>query len=261
MQLTDTLVVNKPAGNLDGYAGGTQAIRDTTNVSGGLRGNVNCVSFSYTIAGKNVKTFEWNNLSILNNHADEGENCSAYFQSNKFGNGPTWGTCTEICTLDELSGSEVAQEVDIWTTGKDTGFRIASDIVVGDSKFIRKGIRSTIAEATSAIRVGASGATPWARFIFGVILNSFKGCGLLLDSVADRAIWLKGKYIVGIDLSGAETQSAIRLAPGQKMTFEPTDAISWSWLNGRLRVQNSGLSILEIDTSTGDVYKLGKKVL
>lgn len=245
---------------LDGYS--NLVTRDCSNVSGGKRGMVNSARTTHTVAGKNEESFEWADLTILDNYSDHGENVAQYSQANKFGKGPTWAGCDEVCSTDPSDATPtVGREVDVWISGPDSGNRIGLDVTVGDARKIRDLPNHGVAEATCGVRVTPSGATPWARWIFGWIINGFKECGLLIDSIATRAIWLRGKYVVGLDLSTAETQSAIRLAPGQRMTFEPTDQISWSWLDGRLRVQNGSVNVLEIDTTTGDIYKKGVKVL
>lgn len=244
----------------DGY--GNPVVRDTRGIAGGNRGSVNTATYTHTIAGKDVKAFEWNALFLLDNFADEGENVAIYAQANKHSTGPAWGACIEACdtTPGDTTGL-VGAEVDVWCNGADNGLRYGLDVVVGDSKTIREGAAASTSEASAGVRVGASSVSPWARWTTGYEATHFKHAGLYLKSDATRAIHLEGSYVVGLDLSTAKTQSAIRLAPGQRMTFEPTDVISWSWLDGRLRVQNGNTSVLEIDTSTGDIYKMGKKVL
>jgi hypothetical protein len=260
MLYKENLEVRKPADH-SGYAGGIYVTRDAAGLSGGTPGNVNTATTIHGVVGRNVESFEWVLLTKLDNYSIHGQNVAAYAQANKLSTGPTWARCAETCSTERLTGGQVTDEVDVWVSGTDTGDKGCMDLTVGDGKQIRHGVKSDAAEATFATRVAACLLTPWARFIFGHIVSAFKECGILLDSIATRAIWLKGKYIVGLDFSTAECQSAIRLAPGQRMTFEPTDQISWSWLNGRLRVQNGSTNVLEIDTTTGDIYKLGKKVL
>lgn len=255
--------IEVPANDRSGYFGGLHIKRDASNIVGGNPGEVNVANYIYSIVGARNKAFEWNSLAKLDNYAKEGQNVAHYAQANKFAEGPTWARCAETCSTDPLDGGQITDEVDVWISGPDNGNRGCTDYVVGDGKFIRSNgaQKSDVAEATFGTRVAACLNTPWAKFIFGHIVSAFKECGILLDSVATRAIWLRGKYIVGLDFSTAECQSAIRLAPGQRMTFEPTDQISWSWLNGRLRVQNGSINVLEIDTTTGDIYKKGVKVL
>lgn len=200
MNLTDTLVVNKPAGNSDAYTGGIQAIRDTTEVSGGTRGHVNCVSYSYTIAGKNVKAFEWNNLSILDNYADEGENCSSYIQANKFGIGPTWAGCAEACSLDENDKSPlITYEMDSWVSGEDSGNRFTLDLVAGDSKVMRGKESSGKAEVTAAIRIGANTSCPNAKYKKGIILSKAIDTGIdATEMQGEVVLKLNSKQVIQI---------------------------------------------------------------
>ncbi len=262
MNYFENVNIRKPAEPSDGYAGGLFVNREGANMFGGTHGQVNTAVTVNTTVGKNVKAFEWNFLAKLENYADAGENCAFYAQANKHGSGNTWGACIEACdtTPSDFTGL-VGTEIDCWVTGKDNGLRWGLDIVVGDSLQIRTGKKSEQADATYGLRIGASGGTPWAKWSHAIHAVDFVHSGLHLQSKAVRGVHLEGEYIVGLDLSTAKCQSAIRLAPGQRMTFEGTDQISWSWLNGRLRVQNGSVSVLEIDTTTGDIYKKGVKVL
>lgn len=193
MNQTETLIVNKPASSTDAYSGGIQAIRDTTGVSGGIHGHVNCVNYSFTIAGKNVTAFEWNNLSVLHNYADAGENCASYIQSNKFSTGPTWAGCAEACSLDENDKTAlVTYEMDSWVSGEDSGNRITLDLVVGDSKVMRQQQSTGKAEASAAIRIGASTSAPWAKYIKGIVL------GKSIDTGID-ATEMQGKVVLKLN--------------------------------------------------------------
>jgi hypothetical protein len=244
----------------DGY--GSPIARDARGVSGGTPGNVNTASYTHTITGADEVAFEWNALFLLDNYAKAGENVALYAQANKHSSGPTWGACIETCdTTPGDSTGLVGAEVDCWVSGPDNGLRFGVDVVVGDAGTIREKKPQGTAEGSVGVRVGTCQATPWATWGVGYQATHFRYAGLHLASNATRAIHLEGNYVVGLDLSTAKTQSAIRLAPGQRMTFEPTDTISWSWRDGRLRVQNGAVSVLEIDTTTGDIYKMGKKVL
>lgn len=193
MNITETLIVNKPASSTDAYSGGIQAIRDTTGVSGGTHGHVNCVNYCFTVASKNVTAFEWNSLSVLHNYADAGENCASYIQGNKFSTGPTWAGCAEACSLDENDKTAlVTYEMDSWVSGEDSGNRITLDLVVGDSKIMRQQQSTGKAEASAAIRIGASTSAPWAKYIKGIVL------GKSIDTGID-ATEMQGKVVLKLN--------------------------------------------------------------
>ncbi len=200
MNQTETLIVNKPASSTDAYSGGIQAIRDTTGVSGGIHGHVNCVNYSFTIAGKNVTAFEWNNLSVLHNYADAGENCASYIQSNKFSTGPTWAGCAEACSLDENDKTAlVTYEMDSWVSGEDSGNRITLDLVVGDSKVMRGKESSGKAEATAAIRIGANTSCPNAKYTKGIILGKAIDTGIdATEMQGEVVLKLNSKQVIQV---------------------------------------------------------------
>lgn len=175
----------------DGYAGGVSFIRDTRGLSGGQRGNVNTSLYSYTIAGKDVKAFEWNALFVLDNFADEGENCGFYAQGNKHGKGPTWGGCIEVCdTTDDDITAVVALECDVWVSGKDDGKRYGIDIVLGDSHTKRNLPASTEVGGTAALRVSGEGT--WTT---GIDFTSAK-VKKAIELLPSQGIYIKGVNIL-----------------------------------------------------------------
>lgn len=193
MQIQEVLQVQPIASSTSGYDGGIKSIRDTSGLTGGIRGYVNCVNYSFTIAGKEVKAFEWNNLSVLHNYADEGENCAGYIQANKFGKGPTWAGCAEACSLDENDDTPlVTYELDSWVSGKEHNNRYTLDIVVGDSKVMRQKESTGVAEATAGIRIGNNPSAPWAKFKTGIIL------GKAIDQGID-ASEMQGKVVLKLN--------------------------------------------------------------
>lgn len=244
----------------DGY--GNMIKRDTTGCAGGTPGHVNTAFTSYSVAGKDVRAFEWNALFLLDNYADSGENCAVYAQGNKHGIGPTWGACFEACdtTPNDTTGI-VGTEVDCWVTGEDFGLRFGLDVVVGDSLFIRQGKRSEYAVATYGVRVAACAGTPWAKWSYGAHITDFLHSGIHLQSKATRAIHIEGEYIVAVDLAQAKSQTAIRLAEGGRITLDQYDQIAFSRVGDRVHLTNGATPVFSIDVVTGDIYKHGKKVL
>ena len=39
--------------------------------------------------------YEWNDVAVLDNHSDDGNNCARYDKAFKYGKGPTWAQCRE----------------------------------------------------------------------------------------------------------------------------------------------------------------------
>lgn len=179
----------------DGYSGAQQILRDTRGKTGGTAGTVNCASYTRTIAGKDVKQFEWNALMILDNYAAEGENVALYAQANKYASGPTWGACIEASDTTEDASALVGVEVDCWVTGPDNGQRIGIDVVVGDSKLIRGVTSSPTSQASVGLRIGSSLVSPKSSWTTGISLQ--------------------GNISTGIDLTLASTTKAIKLRAGQ----------------------------------------------
>lgn len=262
---TNGIKIKKPASAQDAYEGGLHVTRDTTNAVGGTPGHVNVGLYAYTIGGKDVKAFEWNALFLLDNYATGGENCGFYAQANTHSTGGTWGGCIEVCDADVPSKNAPMRslEVDVGASGPDNGQRYGIHLVVSDGPMGRKGIR-TAAQATYAIYAGASWGTDWARWMYGIELNSYVNAGLHMRGGEDvvRGIHIEGKHIVTLDLSGSEDQTSIRMKAGQRICFDGYDDISLSWINGRLTLTNRHVGpIFEINTTTGDIYKRGVKVL
>lgn len=266
--VSDWTKIVKPAAIDDGYMGGLMIERDTSTLIGGRPGAVNVAQYVHTIVGKQVKAFEWNSLFVLDSYADAGEHCAFYSQANKYGTAGTWAGVFESCDTQGNQGAQVALELDSWVTGPDTGSRVNLDIAVGDSKTIRQLPGGGVAEATAAIRTGASSTTPWARWVNGAVLTAFRETGLTLDSDAVRGLMLRGKYKVGLDTSNAECVTAIRMAPGQRMTFESTDQVRWGFNagpDGGLVIEWGDREVFRIDSGgsihiTGDIMRNGVKV-
>lgn len=177
----------------DGYSNVTR--RDTTGASGGIPGHVNTTTMTHSIAGRDVRAFEWAHLCLLDNHAEAGENVALYAQANKHHTGPTWGACIEACdtTPGDATGL-VGAEVDCWVSGPDNGLRYGIDVVLGDSRLHRNLPASDVVEGTSGIRVGASNIAPHSKWSKGVELT--------------------GRMDVGIDLSNCQTSAPIKLPGG-----------------------------------------------
>lgn len=203
---TNGIRIQRPAGVNDGYDGGLNMTRDTSQLSGGTPGNVNTLGFLHGIVGKLVTAFEWTLLVVQDNYADAGENVAAYFQNNKHSTGPSWALVSECSDTTGLRGACVSHEADVWITGPDNGSRVGIDVVAGDALAIRGIGKSAVAEATVGLRISATPLTPYARWVRGIQL-----AGTFPNSA--------------IDLSLANAPSAIRLAAGQRITFNASDSL------------------------------------
>jgi uncharacterized protein YceK len=148
----------------DGYGAGLQVQRDTQGQAGGTPGHVNTAAMFHSATGQGVTAFEWVQLAILDNFSTAGENVAAYAQANKHASGPTWAAVSEANDAYGLPGALVAHEFDVFTSGPDNGSRIGLDLVVGDGKLNRGLGRSDTAQASAAIRIGASTNHPWATW-------------------------------------------------------------------------------------------------
>ena len=93
------------------------------------------------------------------------------------------------------------------------------------------------------LRIGASSATPYAHWT--------------------RGVQLTGGLTLGIDTSTASIASgtALRIAEGQAISLDATDSTRLHYQAGRVSITSGGRPIFEIDTATGDLYKLGQRVL
>lgn len=168
---TSGMEIIKPPTVQDGTAGGLSVLRNTTSLSGGSPTWVNAASYVHSLAGKNNTAIEWASLSVMDDYADFGQNVAVYAQTNKYGPGQSFGAVSEVSDITGFPGASVAHEFDVWTTGPDTGGRHGLYVVSGDAREIRGLGRSSIAEATSAIIVGQTTASPWASWKNGIELT------------------------------------------------------------------------------------------
>lgn len=237
------LAVQRPATATDAWGGGISVQRDASAVAGGTYGFVNAGLFNRTTAGADLASFEWAHLSILDNYARAGENVAIYAQANKFGTGPTWAAVSEVADTTGSSTGTVTHEFDMWTSGPDSGARIGLDVVVGDARRIRGLGGSDQAEGSVGLRIGASSATPYARWT--------------------RGVQLTGGHTLGIDTSTATISSgtALRIAEGQAISLDATDSTRLHYQAGRVSITSGGRPVFEIDTATGDLYKMGQRIL
>jgi hypothetical protein len=211
------LRIEKNAGPLDGYHGGLNLFRDAYNLSGGIHGHVNTGLIARTRTGQNQTTFEWTSLFLLDNYADAGENVAMYAQANAFGKGPSWAIVGECTNAFAPHATCVGAEINVSTTGPDTGNRIGIDIVLADGPLWRGLGASSIVEGTAGIRIGTSNpSTKYGRWTYGLKLDGNMG--------------------TGIDTTDAQTKTAIKLKAGQQI--ELGDGIRIDYKDGQIRFLN-----------------------
>ena len=191
---------DKPFEPLVGAPGGygNYVFRDASQATGGEPGHVNTASTIHAVAGPEITAFEWAGLAIMDNYSKAGENVGFYAQANKYDSGPTWAAVSEVADRSGASTGLVAHEFDVWTSGKDTGNRIAVDVVLGDVKVMRNLGKSDIVEGTAGIRIGANNNGKWLT-----------------------GIEFTGRYDRGINMVNATTLTAIRLRDGQAIELSP----------------------------------------
>jgi hypothetical protein len=216
---TPGIRVQKQAGPSDAYDGGINLFRDAYNVSGGTYGHVNTGLFARTRAGPNQTAFEWTGLFLLDNYANAGENVALYAQANGFGRGPNWALVAECTNAFAPHATCVGAEINVSTTGVDTGNRIGMDIVLADGPLWRGLGPSAVIEGTAAVRVGVSNpSSPQGIWKYGVKIQDKVG--------------------VALDTTGADTTTAIRLKEGQRIELDATGQIKIDFSEGRIRFLN-----------------------
>ena len=172
--------------------------RITTDFTGGA-GRVGSALQVRTEA-KNEGSFEWNILGILDNFSDTGENCSAYFQANKSGQGATWGACVEAIQKTRVQNPTsglVGLEVDVSADEVDENYnRVGIDIYM---------------------RGYLGGSTTQNQYGYGIRINSHEG-------ITFHGLSLRGNFSRGIDLStGSYANEAIKFGNANKLRWNTID--------------------------------------
>jgi hypothetical protein len=214
---TPGIRIQKQAGPNDAYDGGINLFRDAHYLAGGTPGHVNTGLYARTRTGKGQTAFEWTGLFLMDNYADAGENVALYAQANGFGKGANWGFVSECTNAYSPRSTCVGAEINVSTTGEDTGTRIGIDVVLADGPLWRGMAASSVIEGTAGLRIGSSWpSSPHAKWTTGVDLT--------------------GRMGTGIDLSKATTQTAIKLKPGQQIDMG--DGVRIDLSGGQIRFLN-----------------------
>jgi hypothetical protein len=179
------------------------------------------------------ESYEWANLSILNNYADAGSNVAFYAQANKYGRGPTWGGVMEAQDGNG-TGPLWGLEIDAFSSGASTfdttggGDRIGLGIVLGR----------------------AYGRGPKATIDYGiwVLPNALK------DSEADVNF--------GVMVSAQCRYACFAMRAGNKLAWEESAQIASRYDpdTGRWGLYNGDKPVFEVNVATGELRVNGRAV-
>lgn len=209
------------------------------NFTGGSPGFVSTAFTVDTAVSAGATNFEWNALFKLSNSAVAGENVALYSQATKLGVGPTWAGCFEIRDQTPRDPAE----------GAAIGIELSCTAAPGaDTNRQRNGVNIAIS------RIGASGISEWGRGFWvshdgnSRVREAFTNTAAYTEAVYQNnatvsagigrgALLLDlGSGTVGVDTSSAtySTGVAVKLASGQKVSFEATNAVNISYTGGVL---------------------------
>ena len=117
-------------------------------------------------------------LFVVDNYSDAGEiqPCTlrllVWYRS-------CYASVSEVCCLNPNdTGAQVGKEIDVWTAGKDSGYRVGLDVLVGDANLIRGKPKQAVVEATVGFRVGQNMSSPHAKWKTAIELNGNMDKGL-----------------------------------------------------------------------------------
>jgi hypothetical protein len=180
-----------------------------------------------------TQTYEWANLTILNNPSNFGANVASYSQAQKTGRGTTWAGVFELQDATGRGGFH-ALEVDAFTTGPSPspgsmdGDRIGIGVIVG-----------------RAFDTG-----PKATLDYGVFVAPSR----LKDDEADvnfgMMVWTQCRF------------ACYAMRAGNKIAYEESGAIASKFdpQTGRWGLYNGDQPLFEVDVATGELRVNGRPV-
>lgn len=219
---------------------GLRVDRNTVGKSGGSFANTESPFMVWNRIGKDMKGREFSILSLTESWQDSGEAVPLYTKGVKRGAVGTWGATLEANDPEGKPGPLVGVEVDVFATGPATDhdgdhganggrLRIGVDVVGGDERFKETSVNSG-AEGSLGLHIYSTSTTPWFRWITAARLTDYRRSGLHLHGnptssgwKPERAIRITGSHTVGLDFSGGDFQSVLRLKAGQAITFDDYD--------------------------------------
>jgi hypothetical protein len=220
--------------------------RRSANYSGGQPGYVNTTMRVESIVGKDAKSFEWNFLSVLDNHADAGENCAGYFQGNRYGYGAVWGLCIETRDKTNKSNPETGQiglELDVFANGPDIyGRRVGIDIISGKGL-----VDGAPTETQAGLRITNTHGNPSeGRYKNGIHLSAPMDVGIRNSTDGMIGYADEGTKNIGIALMGNYTEGALRFKAGNNIAWEATNCRTTSWQAGKWTYKVNGADTFSV---------------
>lgn len=230
-----------------------------TGGTGGAGGFVNAGFRQDIDVQSTASANEWGILSVLQNYSLTSEAVAIYGQGNKMsGGGLTWAGVFEArdnVTLGNPTTGLVGIEVDIFANGGDVNNqRVGVDVVAG------KGLPAgSTCRAAFGVRIGPTN---------GDATSGGFDTGVYIYGDTTRGIDVRGTCVVGIDFSnGALSGPAVRLATGQKISFDATDTYALKLNSGVLQYTKNSTVLLGVSDSdnslniSGPFKILGAQVL
>jgi len=180
------------------------------------------------------RTFEWANLTILNNRSDYGENVASYSQANKLAQGTSWAGVFEVQDSTGTGGF-YGLEIDAFTQGPSAfpgsrdGDRIGLGIILG--------------------RAGNTG--PKATIDYGIMLAPTRLDNTEADVNFGVMVFAQCRY------------ACYAMRAGNKMAWEESAQIASKFDpgTGRWGLFNGDKPLFEVDVTTGELRVNGRPVL
>lgn len=235
-----TVVDRQPTPLTCSWECGLRVQRNTQGMTGGSFGNTESPFMVWERVGQGVKSRVFSGLFLTETWQDSGEAVPVYTKGIKRGAVGTWGATIEANDPEGKPGALVGVEVDVFSTGPATDhdgdhsanggrLRIGVDVVGGDERFKESAINSG-AEGSLGMHIYATSTTPWFRWITGARITDYRRSGVHLHGAKtssgwtpERALRITGDHVVGLDFSGGNFQSVLRLKEGQAITFDGWD--------------------------------------
>jgi hypothetical protein len=200
--------------------------------AGGLP-NVQPAVYTHVTTHPTSQTFEWANLTILNNPADGGANVASYSQALKTGRGTTWAGVLEVQDGTGRGGF-FGLEIDAYTSGPSPapgsmdGDRIGLGIILG-----------------RAFKTGPKATVDYGVFIAPAALD---------DNEADvnfgMMVWSHCRF------------ACFAMRAGNKIAYEESGAIASKFdpHTGRWGLYNGDKPLFEVDVASGELRVNGRPV-